>query len=134
MTRENPFAADAMSVELGYREKQILRLLLRGQTNKEIAVALNLAEKTVKGDFVDGCEIQPPFHLIALGSHGSVSVSRQSDTGLAEVCRHDVGPGITSPVVVAVVAGDDAVSRTERRCPFLAEKRKRYARLELFGF
>ena len=30
MTRENPIAADAMSVELGYREKQILRLLLRG--------------------------------------------------------------------------------------------------------
>ena len=26
----NPIAADAMSVELGYREKQILRLLLRG--------------------------------------------------------------------------------------------------------
>ena len=30
MTRENPIAADVMSVELGYREKQILRLLLRG--------------------------------------------------------------------------------------------------------
>ncbi|MCK1516278.1 response regulator transcription factor [Bradyrhizobium sp. 190] len=40
--------ADAMSVELGYREKQIARLLLRGKTNKEIAAALNLAEKTVK--------------------------------------------------------------------------------------
>ena len=48
MTRENPIAADAMSVELGYREKQILRLSLRGQPNKEIAVALNLAEKPVK--------------------------------------------------------------------------------------
>ena len=29
---------------------------------------------------------------------------------------------------------DDAVRRTERRCPFLAAKRKTYARLEVFGF
>ena len=40
--------AEAMPVELGYRETQIARLLLRGKTNREIAQALNLAGKTVK--------------------------------------------------------------------------------------
>jgi DNA-binding NarL/FixJ family response regulator len=39
-------AADA--VRLSIREEQIIRLLLKGKTNKEIANAINLCEKTVR--------------------------------------------------------------------------------------
>ena len=38
----------AEAVNLTIRETQIVRLLLRGQTNKEIAIALKISEKTVK--------------------------------------------------------------------------------------
>jgi DNA-binding NarL/FixJ family response regulator len=38
----------AQAVKLSVRESQIIRLLLRGQTNKEIATALKISEKTVK--------------------------------------------------------------------------------------
>lgn len=35
-------------VQLSIREDQIVRLLLRGRTNKAIAISLNISEKTVK--------------------------------------------------------------------------------------
>ena len=38
----------AEAVKFSMREDQIVRLLLRGKTNKEIAIALNISEKTVK--------------------------------------------------------------------------------------
>ena len=38
----------AEAVKLSIREGQIVRLLLRGQTNREIATALKISEKTVK--------------------------------------------------------------------------------------
>lgn len=38
----------AEAVRFSIREDQIVRLLLRGKTNKEIAVALKISEKTVK--------------------------------------------------------------------------------------
>ena len=38
----------AEAVNLSIRETQIVRLLLRGQTNKEIAAALKISDKTVK--------------------------------------------------------------------------------------
>jgi DNA-binding NarL/FixJ family response regulator len=38
----------AAAVRFSIREDQIVRLLLRGKTNKEIAIALNISEKTVK--------------------------------------------------------------------------------------
>ena len=38
----------AEAVRFSMREDQIVRLLLRGKTNKEIAIALNISEKTVK--------------------------------------------------------------------------------------
>jgi DNA-binding NarL/FixJ family response regulator len=38
----------AEAVKLSIREEQIVRLLLKGKTNKEIAVAINISEKTVK--------------------------------------------------------------------------------------
>lgn len=38
----------AQAIKLSIREEQIIRLLLRGRTNKEIAVSLGISEKTVK--------------------------------------------------------------------------------------
>jgi DNA-binding NarL/FixJ family response regulator len=38
----------AVAVKLSIREDQIVRLLLKGKTNKEIAHAINISEKTVK--------------------------------------------------------------------------------------
>jgi len=38
----------AAAVRFSIREDQIVRLLLRGKTNKEIAIALNISEKTAK--------------------------------------------------------------------------------------
>ena len=38
----------AEAVKFSIREDQIVRLLLRGNTNKEIAIALKISEKTVK--------------------------------------------------------------------------------------
>ena len=35
-------------MKFSVREEQIVRLLLRGKTNKEIAIALKISEKTVK--------------------------------------------------------------------------------------
>lgn len=40
--------AAAKAIKLSIREEQIVRLLLRGKTNKEIANALKICEKTVK--------------------------------------------------------------------------------------
>jgi DNA-binding NarL/FixJ family response regulator len=40
--------AAAEAVRLSIREDQILRLLLRGKTNKQIALSLTISEKTVK--------------------------------------------------------------------------------------
>ena len=38
----------ARAIKLSIREDQIVKLLLRGRTNKEIANQLNISEKTVK--------------------------------------------------------------------------------------
>ena len=38
----------AQAIKLSIREEQIVRLLLRGRTNKEIAAGLGIGEKTVK--------------------------------------------------------------------------------------
>ena len=38
----------AQAIKLSIREEQIIRLLLRGRTNKEIALSLSISEKTVK--------------------------------------------------------------------------------------
>jgi hypothetical protein len=44
-------------------------------------------------EFINSCGLDPPLYVIAIGANGAVSVSRQSGSGLAEVCRHKVGPG-----------------------------------------
>lgn len=39
---------EAVAVRLTLREEQIVRLLLKGRTNKEIAISLSISDKTVK--------------------------------------------------------------------------------------
>jgi hypothetical protein len=57
--------------------------------------------------FIDSCGIDPPFYVLAIsGSNGSVSVSRHTGSEVKEVCRHSVGRGMVSPIVVAVVSED----------------------------
>jgi len=48
LRNESVRKAAAQAIKLSIREEQIVRLLLRGKTNKEIANALNICEKTVK--------------------------------------------------------------------------------------
>ena len=38
----------AQAIKLSIREEQVVKLLLRGRTNKEIATGLGITEKTVK--------------------------------------------------------------------------------------
>ncbi len=42
--------------------------------------------------------------MIAIGSNGSVAVSRLTNSSVEEVCCHNVGPGMVSPIIVAVVS------------------------------
>jgi hypothetical protein len=55
---------------------------------------------------VSGCGLDPPLYLIAIGSNGSVAISRHMDSDVKQVCSHNVGPGMTSPIIVAVVSED----------------------------
>ena len=39
--------------------------------------------------FIDGAGIAPPFHLVCIGSNGSISVSRYSSHGdIEQMCQH----------------------------------------------
>ena len=40
--------ASAAALRLSLREEQVLRLVLRGKTNREIATVLSLSDKTIK--------------------------------------------------------------------------------------
>ena len=57
-------------------------------------------------DFVEGCGFERPLYVIAIGSNGSVSVSRHTDSDVELICSHTVGPGMVSPITLAVVAAD----------------------------
>jgi two-component system, NarL family, nitrate/nitrite response regulator NarL len=46
--RSHSFRQVAEAVKFSDREEQVVRLLLRGKTNKEIAATLNISERTVK--------------------------------------------------------------------------------------
>jgi hypothetical protein len=57
-------------------------------------------------EFIDGCGFEPPLYVIAIGANGSVSVSRHTDSDVEVICSHTVGPGLVSPITLAVVAAD----------------------------
>jgi DNA-binding NarL/FixJ family response regulator len=48
MSREDPSTPASPLEDLTKREEDILRLVSKGQSNKEVAIALDLQEKTVK--------------------------------------------------------------------------------------
>ena len=56
-------------------------------------------------DFIESSGITPPLYLIAIGSNGSVTVSRHTDSDIKEVCNHN-DRRMTSPIGVTVVAED----------------------------
>jgi hypothetical protein len=39
-------------------------------------------------DFIDGCGIEPPLYVLAIGSNGAVSVSRHSRSDVKQICGH----------------------------------------------
>jgi hypothetical protein len=57
-------------------------------------------------EFIDSCGFEPPLYVIAISSNGSVAVSRHTDSDVELICSHTVGPGMVSPITVAVVAED----------------------------
>ena len=65
-------------------------------------------------EFVDSCGFEPPFYVIAIGSNGSVSVSRHSDSDVELICSHNAGPGMVSPITVAVVSEKDGRGRSAK--------------------
>lgn len=56
--------------------------------------------------FVEGCGIDPPFHLVAIGANGSVEVSLVSNQEIKQVCASPIIEGLTAPIIVAVIAPD----------------------------
>ena len=71
------------------------------------ALARSESFAALVSEFIDGCGIDPPFYVLAIGgTNGSVSVSRRMGSDIKEVCRYNVGPGMTSPVIVTVVSED----------------------------
>ena len=57
-------------------------------------------------EFIDGSGIAPPFYMLVIGSNGTVRVSRHTDSDVEEVCSFSRGPGMVSPVTVAIIADD----------------------------
>ena len=55
--------------------------------------------------FLDGSGIDPPFHLVAIGANGAVSVSHHTDSGIEEVCATP-GGGLVAPITLTVIAPD----------------------------
>ena len=65
--------------------------------------------------FLDGCGIDPPFHLVAIGANGWVSVSRHiDDDNVEEVCRCQHTPGGFVPPLVLTVIAPDGTTRTAK--------------------
>jgi hypothetical protein len=56
-------------------------------------------------EFIDGCEFGPPFHVIAIGSNGSVSVALHTRRDIRQICGHNPGR-LASPITVTVVSED----------------------------
>jgi len=59
---------------------------------------MHLAE--LLSGFIGSCGLDPPFHMVAIGSNGSVS--RHTSIGVKQVCGHRVGPGMLPPIVGSV--------------------------------
>ena len=60
--------------------------------------------KTFIKNFVDDCGFDPPFHLIVVGTNGSVSVQRHTRSGAKQVCKSIVASGFVAPLVLTIIA------------------------------
>ena len=64
---------------------------------------MHLAE--LLSGFIGSCGLDPPFHMVAIGSNGRVRFSLCTANGSAtELCSH--GPALASPVVVTCISAD----------------------------
>jgi hypothetical protein len=56
-------------------------------------------------EFVLRCGVEPPFHLVAIGANGAVSVSHHRHDGGEEVCS-TAPRDLVAPIVLTVIATD----------------------------
>ena len=58
------------------------------------------------GAFIDGCGLDPPFHLVCIGANGSVEVSLCTGDDVQKVCGSPMVSGIEPPITVTVISPD----------------------------
>lgn len=73
-------------------------------------------------EFIEGCGLWPPFHVIAIGSNGSVSVSLHTRGAVKHICGHNPSR-MASPIVVTVVG--EYGSGTSARIEIIEAARER---------
>ena len=57
-------------------------------------------------EFFERSGIEPPFHLVAIGSNGAVCVSQHRHDGGEEVCSTLAPRDLVAPIVLTVIAPD----------------------------
>jgi hypothetical protein len=67
-------------------------------------------------DFVEGCGIERPFHLVVLDARGTASVTRYGPHGIDQVCS---GPAKANrlrmiPPLVATVISSDGLGKSAK--------------------
>jgi hypothetical protein len=69
--------------------------------------------KTFITKFVEDCEIEPPFHLVMIGSNGSVTVAQYlADSNVEPVCDHIVGGGFVAPISLTIIKPGAGVGKS----------------------
>ena len=57
-------------------------------------------------NFVDGCGLELPLHLVTIAANGSVSVALHTDVAIEQIRSHIIEPGFVAPLTVTVIAPD----------------------------
>ena len=64
-------------------------------------------------EFIDGCGLDPPMYVIAIGSNGAVSVSRHTHSDVEQICGHNADR-MVSPITLAVVSEVDGRGKSAK--------------------
>lgn len=63
--------------------------------------------RTSIAEFVSDCAVDPPFHVVMIGSNGSVTVARYAaDRDVEPLCDHIVDGGLATPITVTLITPD----------------------------